>query len=317
MRYLVAIDSGGTKTDTVLFDETGHILCRDLSPGANGMDIGKSEAVRRILEVLDRVVPQAPEKVSAIYGGIAGVMPLGDFYSPVVTPRNYAGSVRFNDDGPSLISSTIGHQDGCGMVVGTGCSCFIRVEGQPLRKVGGKGYLIDTGGSGFELGRDALAMAFRAADGRCAHTVLLDLIEEEMGVGVDRWMEKIYDPVKGGRPFVASFAHNVFIARNMGDWAAREIFQRGADLLGDLTFAAAKWFEGEFRVVMSGGLVANFPEYAEAIRAASHPRAEMIRAEAPPVYGSAVEAMWDAGLEADEAFRQRFMREYTALQKKP
>ena len=56
MRYLVAIDSGGTKTDTVLFDETGHILCRDLSPGANGMDIGKSEAVRRILAVLDRAI---------------------------------------------------------------------------------------------------------------------------------------------------------------------------------------------------------------------------------------------------------------------
>ena len=316
MRYLVAIDSGGTKTDTVLFDETGHILCRDLSPGANGMDIGKSEAVRRILVVLDRVTVQAPEKVSAIYGGIAGVMPLGDFYSEAVLPQNYASSVRFDDDGPSIISAAMGHQDGCGMVVGTGCSCFIRIEGQPLRKVGGKGYLIDTGGSGFELGRDALMMAFRATDGRCPDTALVELVEAQMGVPVERWMEKIYDPVKGGRPFIASFAHNVFKARAMGDWAAGEIFDRGAHLLGDLTHAAAKWFNGEFPVAMNGGLVMNFPEYTEAIRKASHPRARMIPSAAPPVYGAAVEAMWDVGLEADDAFRQRFLAEYAATEKK-
>ena len=195
MRYLIAIDSGGTKTDTVLFDETGHILCRDLSPGANGMDIGKSEAVRRILAVLDRATVQAPEKGSAIYGGIAGVMPLGDFYSEAVLPQNYASSARFDDDGPSIISAAIGHQDGCGMVVGTGCSCFIRIEGQPLRKVGGKGYLIDTGGSGFELGRDALMMAFRATDGRCPNTALVELVEAQMGVPVERWRVMTYDPV--------------------------------------------------------------------------------------------------------------------------
>jgi len=316
MRYLIAVDGGGTKTDTVLFDETGHILCRDLSAGGNGMDIGKEEALRRLQGVLERVIAKAPGKISAIYGGIAGVMPLGDFYSPVIGPMDLADTIRFDDDGRSLISATLGRQDGCGMVCGTGSSCFIRIEGQPLRKVGGKGYLIDTGGSGFELGRDALAMAFRAADGRCDHTVLLDLIGEEMGVPVERWMEKIYDPVTGGRPFVASFAHNVFVGRKMGDWACQEIFDRGAALLGDLTHAAAKWFEGEFSVVMNGGLIANFPEYAQAVCAASHPRARMIRAEAPPVYGSAVEAMWDAGLEADDAFRSRFLAEYQALEEK-
>lgn len=314
MKYMIAVDSGGTKTDAVLFDQFGHILRRDVSPGANGMDIGKEEALRRFLGVMDRLVPLAPERISAIYGGIAGVMPLGDFYTPVVGAKNYADSIRFADDGPSMISAAIGHRDGCGMVVGTGSSCFIRVEGEPLRKVGGKGYLIDTGGSGFELGRDALVMAFRATDGRCPHTALVELIEAQMGVGVDRWMEKIYDPVTGGRPFIASFAHNVFKARAMDDWAAGEIFDRGAFLLGDLTRAAAKWFDGAFTVVMNGGLVSNFPEYAAAIRAASHERANVILGDAPPVYGSAVEAMWDAGMEADDTFRANFLADYAAAQ---
>ncbi len=40
MRYFIAIDSGGTKTDAVLFDETGHIVARSLTMGCNAMDIG-------------------------------------------------------------------------------------------------------------------------------------------------------------------------------------------------------------------------------------------------------------------------------------
>lgn len=205
MKYMIAVDCGGTKTDTVLFDETGHIHHRDVSAGANGMDIGKAEALRRFLGTMERVVPLSPGRVSAIYGGIAGVMPLGDFYTPVVAPKDYADSLRFADDGPSMISATIGHQNGCAMVIGTGSSCFIRIDEQPLRKVGGKGYLIDTGGSGFELGRDALAMAFRAADGRCEATLLTESIQEQMGAPIDQWMERIYDPVSGGRAFVVKY----------------------------------------------------------------------------------------------------------------
>lgn len=101
MKYMIAVDCGGTKTDTVLFDETGHIHHRDVSAGANGMDIGKAEALRRFLGTMERVVPLSPGRVSAIYGGIAGVMPLGDFYTPVVAPKDYADSLRFADDGPA------------------------------------------------------------------------------------------------------------------------------------------------------------------------------------------------------------------------
>lgn len=310
LRYLMAIDAGGTKTDAVLFDETGRILLRDLGAGNNAMDIGKSAAIERLLALLERACAAAPEKLAAIYGAIAGVMPLGDFLSPAVLPRNYADAVRFDDDGPSLISAAIGHRDGCGMVCGTGSSCFIRIEGRPLRKLGGKGYLIDTGGSGFELGRDAISYAFRADDGRCAPTVLFELVGRQMGCGVDDWMKRIYDPETGGRSFIASFARLVFEGRRMGDWACREIFEGGAAAMADLTYAAAGCFEGDFPIVVNGGLPTHFPEYAGAIRSKASPRARMILSDTPPVYGAAVEALWDAGLEPNEVFRTRFLQEY-------
>ena len=40
-------------------------------------------------------------------------------------------AIRIEDDGCSLISGTLGHQDGCGMVCGTGSSLFVRIEGSP------------------------------------------------------------------------------------------------------------------------------------------------------------------------------------------
>ena len=35
MRYCIAIDGGGSKTDALLFDERGHILARRVGPGGN------------------------------------------------------------------------------------------------------------------------------------------------------------------------------------------------------------------------------------------------------------------------------------------
>ena len=48
MKYYIAIDAGGTKTDSVLFDQEGHVLARDLRRGANAFDLGPMEAAARI-----------------------------------------------------------------------------------------------------------------------------------------------------------------------------------------------------------------------------------------------------------------------------
>ena len=40
MPIYLALDAGGTKTETIVHDETGHILLRDITPGCNAMDHG-------------------------------------------------------------------------------------------------------------------------------------------------------------------------------------------------------------------------------------------------------------------------------------
>ena len=73
MRCLIAIDSGGTKTDAVLFDETGHILCRSLTAGCNAMDIGIDAACHHLLSVLQELAGKVPSDgvLTAVYSGVA------------------------------------------------------------------------------------------------------------------------------------------------------------------------------------------------------------------------------------------------------
>lgn len=316
MPYYIAVDGGGTKTESLLFDESGHILCRDLTNGSNGMDIGCSEVSRRICEAAVRIAVRAPEAVSSFFGGIAGVISLGDFLSESVRDCLPGAIVRIDDDGVNMISGEFGKADACGMVCGTGSALFIRKSGKLVEKLGGKGYLIDTGGSGFEIGRDAICMAFRSAERRCRHTVLEELVSEEMGKPVRESISDIYDPISGGRPFIASFAHTVFEGRKLGDWACEKIFEKASYLLADLTVAAEPYFDGDFQVVISGGIARNYPEYFEAVKAKASKRAEMFLGTVPPVYGAALEALRNLGVEETGDFKKRFLEEYSALQEK-
>lgn len=314
MKYLIGIDSGGSKTETLLFDETGHVLVRDLDQGANGMDIGKERAQAIILGALRRVMAQSPEPVCQVFGGIVGTS-LGNFmweHLRANLPSDVA--VQVEGDGGIIMSGTIGHRDGCTMISGTGCSMFVRHGDQPLIKIGGWGYLVDAWGSGYGLGRDALAAAFRAYDGRGGATLLLDMVNEQLGKSVHTSIPDIYSHPAGTRAFIAKFAHLIIKARNQGDEIATRIYEQHTDALADMTYAAQRFFPDQiFPIVMNGGIFQAFPEYTQSVRDKANPNAQMILAQMPPVYGSMIEAMWHAGLPINEQFKENFLVSYEAL----
>jgi len=48
----------------------------------------------------------------------------------------------------------------------------------------------------------------------------------------------------------------------------------------------------------------------QAVKAHAPQQVQIIDSDAPPVYGGAVEAMYDAGMTCDAAFKQRFLEGY-------
>lgn len=313
MEYVIGMDSGGTKTETVVVDKQGHILFRDVSPGCNVLDIGFEEGERRMRSVLERVKAAVPGEAAALFGAFAGSANTRPFLVDVVKKHSEIPYVRIESDAICIITGTLGkEQDGCSMICGTGCSLILRIDGRHAFHIGGRGYLIDTGGSGYELGKEALRYAFRAYEGRGDETVLNELLEKRLGKVLKDSMVEIY---AGGRAKIASFAGLVFEGHAMGDRICHQIIDQESTKLAELTWAAEKHFPGEFSVVMNGGIFTAFPDYVNLVKAKSSPRAKMILAEVPPVYGSVVEAFADAGQECDETFKQTFMAEYKELKK--
>ena len=310
MAYYQALDGGGTKTEIVIFDETGHIFLRDVTKGCVAMDVGPERTVAHLAEALQRTAQVIPGGIPRFtYVGQSSMRYYGSLMLPALE-RIFAGwRIRWEDGGLAIITSMIGQEDGCCAVAGTGSCLFARVNGQ-VHHVGGYGYLVDTVGSGYILGQDALRAAFAAHDGRGEKTVLYDLIREQMGAAPEENIPAIYS---GGRAYIASFARNVFIGFRQGDAVCRRILERGAEAIARYTYAAEPFFPDDFKVVMSGGIMLNFPEYAAAVAARASRRARMIRADVPPVLGGALGAIWSAGDIPAPDFRGRFMREYAAL----
>lgn len=316
MSYLIAADSGGTKTETILFDERGHILYRDVDQGCNPLDIGLETARERLENILVRVMGRVPqgETVVSFYGAMAG-----SFYykeGEIFPPERYKtlGIRRFRTDvdGRSMLSSHFYREEECcGVVCGTGCSSWIRKAGQrQLIHCGGWGYLVDALGSGYSLGRDAVRAAVRAEDGRGPDTVLLALVEREMGTKLAYGIPALY---AGGRRKIASLARLVFEGCRMGDPVSQQLMEQGAGYIAELIWVADSHMKESYPVVMGGGIVQAFPEYLEAIRRQAPPRARLILSEAPPVFGAAVEALRESGVDCDEGFRNRFMTEYNIM----
>lgn len=308
--YYMALDTGGTKCDAVLFDGQGHILSRILTRGGGPMDIGLQAAGANTVAVLRKLEEKIPggTHAASIYCSIAG----NDYYQGqldrYIRPKIEAGSLKVWDDGECIITATLGRNDGGGMIAGTGASLFIR-SGNIYKHIGGWGYLLDSAGGGYTMGQKALRAVVREADGRGEKTLLTDLIGQEMGVKPWENLPAIY---AGGRSYIASFARCVFEGRRMGDKISCDIFDWTVDCLAEFTFAAASYFEGEIPIALNGGIFRAFPELAESLKKKAASQARLIPAAVPPVYGAAVEALWNLKIPETESFRNTFMEDYNS-----
>ena len=137
-----------------------------------------------------------------------------------------------------------------------------------------------------------------------------DYLKKQMGLPPENNIPGIYN---GGRPYIASLANVVFLARKDNDKIAECVFQKNVYSLAELTFAAEKYFCGPYKCVLGGGIFTAFPEYAEALKKQCSPLAELIRATVPPILGGVIEALYDGGINCTSSIRSKFLEDYSLL----
>ena len=302
MSYLIGIDGGGTKTLGVLTDLYGTVLATAQTGATNPNDVTPEISADRLTALCHTLLEQAglPDRALpeiSLFFGIAGGINHGPTLEKLLGERlPSAGVLRVRSDAHILLSGEVPTGDGACIICGTGSVCFLR-RGEEIHRIGGWGYLLDSGGSGYDIGRDALEAALRAFDGRCEATNLSELLAEHLGGPVNTRITEIY---REGKPYIASCAPLVFRAAEAGDAVAFSILRRNARRLAEYIETAWKRLNEHndsapafLPVVMGGGISQKAsPYWSDLVASLVDPAipARITVAAMPPVFGAVAEA---------------------------
>lgn len=301
----LAIDGGGTKTEGVRVAADGTILALARVGASNPNDIGRGMAAARLSELLDQLDANGSD--AALFAGIAGAVGNEEILTAAVAGRARRWAV--GSDAVNLLS-VMGRRDGACLISGTGSVCFAR-RGEEIQRIGGWGYLLDAGGSGYDIACDGLRAVLRAHDGRGEPTVLTERMKDALHAPVWAAIPRIY---ADGKAMIASLAPVVFGAAAAGDKAAAAILDRNAACLAELIKAAASWLDTiKIVPVLLGGSILTANDAITGRLANLVPAGvTLLRSEAPPVWGAACEAMAMDGVSPDEA-AVRFVASYRRI----
>lgn len=174
-------------------------------------------------------------------------------------------------------------------------------------RLGGWGYLFDSAGSAYDIGRDAVREALRQEDLGLPTSYLSKLLRRELGC------ERVFDAVNqlhsGGKPYIASLAQCVFEALRSGDDVAKEIVERSAKRIAELLESGATLYGARRCAVAGGGL---FEHYADVFLPAigHYTDTEITVCTLPPVFGACRQSLKNAGIVIAEDFEHNFKTSY-------
>ena len=312
-RLMIGIDGGGTKTEFVLFSESGKILCRTCLTQSNPNEIGLKKSCEILAEGIDFLMEGVPE-VKGIFAGIAGATS-GDNCQKIteyLKNRYKAIKIDVNTDAVNVISCNTQSSDSMALVCGTGSVLFARENGI-MHRIGGWGYLFDEEGSAYSIGRDAIRATLAQSDGLGGKTLIADILKEELKCDIWDCLNEIYQK---GKAYIASLAPIVFKAAKSGDMIAKQIIQKNAIYLAKLINAAKEQYNCGNNVVACGGLIENCREILMPI-IEEHISCDVkfIFPCLPPVYGACVECCRMMNIVQDDGFQDTFYNEYNNIRK--
>lgn len=289
--YYLGIDGGGTKTAMLLADSTGKPLRHLLFDCCNPVDIGMEKAMqvlrKGIYEICEGISLSRVVAFAGIAGGATMKQQLTAFF------QNFQ-FLMFNcdSDNCNIMQAGLGEEDGITLILGTGICAWSRC-GKVISRTAGWGYLVDDGGSAYNIGQDALKHYFSVVDGVADGGILTNNIGTRFSNDPQSLLRQVYD---GGKKWIAALAPMVFDAAKSGDEAAKAIIHRNMQVAAEIIETAGKRFsKNPVPVVIAGGLTEQ-PCVVECLRNALHnpDRFQISVLDAEPVTGAVALAqkMW-------------------------
>ena len=292
MRLAAGVDGGGTRTTVECRRADGTVLCREVFGPFNLNSIGEA----RFTALWDEITAFLKEKgtCAALCAGAAGISnPQVQALTAQAMERAGITGWRLVGDHEIALHGALSGQPGCALIAGTGSICCGRNAAGEFVRVGGWGHLIDDGGSGYALGRDALAAVVRQWDGRGEDTLLSRLVVRELDLHTPQ--ELVGYVYSGDKSHVAAVSRLVLEAALARDPVAESIYEKNGAELALLAAATARKLDMEQgKVALLGGQLVHDPllrRILEAKLARSAPGLTCVDPEQDAAAGAALMAL--------------------------
>ncbi len=259
---VLGLDGGGTQTRALLADLTGAAAGSGGSGPCNLAAVSPSEALAAVLAASDAALAgRSRTSVASVCAGVAGVSYAdrrAQFERGLQEAFPHA-FVSVEPDYAIALTGATGRGPGVIVIAGTGSAAYGENAVGETHRTGAYGYLIDDTGSGYGVGRAALAAVLQAADGTGPATTLSRRIPAALGFAL---LSEIVPSVYGGSLSRVAIAGLSRIAAEAAfedyDIAARAILMRAGGALAHLVHGVTQRLfpdaSAEFPVVQVGGL---------------------------------------------------------------
>jgi N-acetylglucosamine kinase-like BadF-type ATPase len=255
--FKIGIDGGGTKTECILVDAAGTIVARHLAPGCNPNVVGTAQArliVTNALGALKSAVASPPSITSTqLYMSGAPT-----FWQEFAASLTGFGLVTTAPDSlPTLELATRG-APGLVLHAGTGSFVAARAPDNSIHYAGGTGWRFGDPGSGYELGRRAIARALLELQGWLPASRLGPTVRDHTQLGDEadvRAVTRYYYQHAEPNRVIAALAPAILRLAAEGDPTAHQVVVESASELLDLAMRVAlKLFAGTPLDALPAGL---------------------------------------------------------------
>lgn len=288
-QLILGVDGGGSKTAARVATvgavpaPQGHVdrditvLGEGFGGPSNVRAVGEAHAEINLDVAIDAAHREAGTTDSEIDYAVLGLAgsSLPDVHSFIMhwaERRGLAKQVDVVHDADPVLAVAAPDGRGIALIVGTG-SVAIGADGSGERSItGGWGHWFGDTGSGYDLGRRALAAVADAVDGIGPETQLVGEILRRLRTENPREILQKLGMAADVRREIASLAPTLLQAASSGDAVALAIVQEAADATAQLVHATARKLEldPDTPLAVAGGIVCSNTLYRETLLASIH-----------------------------------------------
>ena len=287
-KCFIGVDGGGTKTEFVLMDENGRCLNKIVLEGCNPNLCGLEKTLEILNHGIDLLRPQ-DMSVLGIFVGASGFA-TADYASVVqkalskAYPDQKIGCIT---DISNVIACSVSPDACIAAISGTGNVVYSKYQGE-FRRFGGTGYRFEGGGSGYDMGREAISHTLRVGDGLEKPSRLSQLVTEKLGGSAWSYIQDFY---KQEPAYIASFAPLVFQGAKEKDPVSDEILRRNAEHMIRLILCAKEYHPEVKNVILAGSIFQKSEAFYHLVSQGIKGELSVEQSKLPPVWGACLQCI--------------------------